>query len=68
MNDSETIILFVATLIFQMIALTLCHLFITKVSFMFVQSEVSRVSNLSLFDILKEKVFVVDQQSKEVLW
>lgn len=58
----------VAMFIFQIIALTLCHLFITKVSFMYVQSEVSRVSNLSLFDILKEKIFVVDQQSKEMLW
>ena len=35
---------------------------------MYVESEVGRRNDLSLFDILDEKVLVLDQQSKEVVW
>ena len=44
--------LFIGLLVFQFVALTLCHIFITKVSFMYVNSEVGRLANPSLFDIL----------------
>ncbi len=60
--------MFIVLLVFQSLVLTLCHIFITKVSFMFVESEVGRLANLSLFDVLEEQVLVVDQETKDILW
>ena len=35
---------------------------------MFVDSEVGRLTNPSLFDVLEEKVLIFDEQSKEILY
>lgn len=35
---------------------------------MFVDSEVGRLANPSLFDVLEEKVFIVDEESNELLY
>ena len=35
---------------------------------MFVNSETSRLSNHSLFEIVEEQVFVVDESTKDILW
>ena len=55
-------------LLFQCTALLLCHIFITKIGFMYVNSEVSQLNDQALFDVLEEKIFVLDQDSKKVLW
>ena len=55
-------------MIYQTVVLILCHLFITKVSFMFVDSEVGRLANPSLFDVLEEKVIIFDEESNEILY
>lgn len=51
--DSNIMDLFVGLLVFQFVALTLCHIFITKVGFKHVDSEVGRLANLSLNDLLE---------------
>lgn len=67
-TNTESILLFLALLFLQCLSIFLCHIFITKISFMVVDLEVSQHNNESLFDVLQEKVFVLDQESKEVLW
>ena len=57
-----------ALLVFQNLTLLLCHIFITKLGFIFVNSEVSRLNDQALFDVLEKKVYVFDQDSKKVLW
>ncbi len=52
-KDLNLLGLFISLLIFQFVALTLCHIFITKVGFMFVDAEVGRLANLPLFDIIE---------------
>lgn len=61
-------ILYLALLVFQCLVLFLCHIFITKIGFMFVNSEVSRLNDQSLFDVIEEKICILDQVSKKVLW
>ena len=46
----------------------MCHLLITKVGFMYVDSEVGRQNDMSIFDVLEEKVYVLDQETQDVLW
>ena len=46
--------------LFQLLALVMCHIVITKVSSMFVNSEVDRQNDLSIFDALEEKVYLLD--------
>ena len=50
-DGEEEVILFVS-LVLQNLALIFCHLFITKIGFMFVESEVSRLNDQSLFDVI----------------
>ena len=54
--------------LFQFLALSLCHILITKVGFMYVDSEVDRQNDMSIFDVLEEKVYVLDQDTQNVLW
>ena len=60
--------MFLGILLFQFLALSLCHILITKIGFMFVDSEVDRQNDMSLFDVLEEKVYVIDQDTQDVLW
>lgn len=53
-GEMDFVGLFISLLIFQFVALTLCHIFITKVSFMYVNAEVDRLTNPSLFDIVEQ--------------
>ncbi len=52
-RDFNKVGLFISLLVFQFVALTLCHIFITKVSLMYIDSEVGRLTNPSLNDILE---------------
>ncbi len=53
LDDSEINGLFISLLVFQFIVLTLCHIFITKVSFMYVNAETGRLENSSPNDLVE---------------
>ena len=52
-SSSINIAIFVSLLVFQCLTLSLCHIFITKISFMYVNSEVSQLNDQALFNVLE---------------